>query len=64
MQSIFEILCLIGNPGKIFSGKSLLGNLICYISEAEGCRKLKCGKVGLQICQNFLLENQAKKFPT
>ena len=39
-------------------------NLICYISGAEGCTKLKFGEVSLQTSQIFLRENQAKKFPT
>ena len=50
--SIFEILFLIGNPGKISMEESLLkGNLICYISGTEDCRKLKFGEVGFQIRQ-------------
>ena len=40
----------------------LKGNLICYISGIEGCKNLKLNKVSLQICQNLLGENQAKKF--
>ena len=28
----------------------------------EGCRKFKFGEVSVQICQNFLRENQAKIF--
>ena len=63
MQSIFEILFLITNPGKTSVGKKSFprGNLICYISGTEGCRKLKFGKVGLHICQNFLRKKSTKK---
>ena len=57
MQELFEILFLIGNPGKF-----LKGNLICYISRTEGSTKLNFGEVSLQICQNFFRENRAKKF--
>ena len=54
MQSIFEILSLIGSPDKISNGKSLSkGSLICFISGMEGRRKLKFGEVSLQTCQNF-----------
>ena len=51
MQSIFEVLFLIGKPGKISEGKKafLRGNLIGYISGTEDCIKLKFGEVGLQI---------------
>ena len=64
MPSIFEILFLIGNPGKISKGEKvfLRGNLICYISGTEGCRKLKLGEVGLQICQNFWRKIEQKHF--
>ena len=48
MQSIFEILFLVGSLGKISKE-----NLICYISGAECRRKLKFGEVGLQICRKF-----------
>ena len=37
MPSIFEILFLIGNRGKISKEK----NPICYISGTEGCKKLR-----------------------
>ena len=40
----------------------LRGNLICNISEIEGCKNLKLNKVSLQICRNLLGENRAKKF--
>ena len=42
----------------------LRGNLICYASGTEGCRKLKFGEVGLHTCQNFLRKTRAKTFPT
>ena len=56
MQSTFEILFLIGNPGEICRGEKAFprGNLICCISGTEGRRKLKFGEVGFQVCQNFL----------
>ena len=61
MQKVFEILFLIGNPGKISKGEKafLRGKLIRDISETEGRRKLvvKFGEVGLQICQNVLRKN-------
>ena len=44
--------------------KFLGGNLSSHISETEGHRKLKFREVGLQICQNVLTENRAKKLPT
>ena len=60
--SIFEILFLIGNPGKISLEESLSkGNLICYISGTEDCRKLKFGEVGFQIRQ-IKKKNQTKNF--
>ena len=37
-----------------------MGNLICYISETEGRRKLKFGEVDLHICLTFLRKNQVK----
>ena len=55
MQPIFQILFLIGNPGKISKGEKafLRVNLICYISGTEGRRKLKFSTVGLQIFHIF-----------
>ena len=50
-------LCLISNPGNF-------SNLICYISETEGRKKLKFGEVSFHICQIFLKENWAKSFST
>ena len=66
MQSIFEILFLIGNRGKISKGEKAFrrGNLICFISETEGHRKLKFVEVGLHICQIFFKKKSSKKFPT
>ena len=62
MQTLFEILLLTSNSGKISKGeKHLRGNLSCYISGKEGRRKLKFGDVSPQICQLFLRENKAKK---
>ena len=55
MWKDFEILFVADNLAKFLRGKRFLrGNLICYISETEGCGKLKFDKVSLQICQIFL----------
>ena len=61
MQSIFEVLFLIGNSGKI-SKAFQRGNLIFYILETKGCRKLKFGEVGVHNCEDFLRKNRAKNF--
>ena len=39
-----------------------MGNLNCYILVTETRRKLKFGKVSLQICQNCMRENRANFF--
>ena len=53
-------------PRQNFYGEKafLRGNLICYISGTDGCRKLKFGEIGFQICQKFLRKNRAQKIPT
>ena len=64
MQSIFEILFLIGNPGKFLRGKSLSrgkSNLLHLGMEGRG--KLKFGEVSLQIRQNFFERKSSKKIP-
>ena len=63
MQSIFEILFLVGNPGKISKRKSLFkGNLICNISGTKGCKKFKFGEVCLHTYQNFWENIEENKF--
>ena len=53
MQSLFEILFVVGNPGKISKGKSFSkGNLSCLISGTESRKELKFGEVALQMCEN------------
>ena len=49
MQKLFEILFLIGNPGKISKGKKpFFGEyLSCYIFSTKDGRKLKFGKSSL-----------------
>ena len=50
-------------PGKVPGKKAFLReNISCYISEMEGCRKLKFGEVNLQICQIFMKEYRVKNF--
>ena len=61
MQKPFEILFLIGNPGKISDALYILCEeeafvkriLMCYISGTECRRKLKFGEVSLLDYQNF-----------
>ena len=46
MHQLFEPLFVIGNPGKISNGKSILqGSLHYHILKTEGCRKLKYDEV-------------------
>ena len=63
MHLLFEILFVIGNPGKISNGKSILQESLHYhILKTEGCQKLKYDEVRFQICRTFLRENRAKFF--
>ena len=55
------MLLIIGNATKFLRGNSFpKENLICYISETKGHRKLKFGEVSLQISQNFLKKTEQK----
>ena len=54
MHLLFEILFVIGNPGKISNGKSILQEILhCHILKTEGCRKLKFDEVRFQFVQLF-----------
>ena len=67
MQSIFEILLLVGNPGKISKGEKafLKENLICYISqERKVVKSSNLVKLVFSSAEIFWEKNRAKKFPT
>ena len=59
MQSLFKILFVVGNPGKISKGKN---KTKLYILRTEGRRKFKFDNVSFQTRQNLLKENRAKIF--
>ena len=44
--------------------KFLREKLSCHILGTEGRRKVNFGEVSIQVCQNLLKENRAKKFST